>query len=49
MKKIKLLAITAFVLASVSVWAQETALWMRYPAISPDGTSIAFNYKGDSW
>ncbi len=22
-------------------------LWMRYPAISPDGTSIVFSYKGD--
>ncbi len=23
------------------------ALWLRYPAISPDGTQIAFEYKGD--
>jgi Tol biopolymer transport system component len=22
-------------------------LWMRYPAISPDGSQIAFSYKGD--
>lgn len=27
--------------------AQHNALWMRYPAISPDGKTIAFNYKGD--
>ncbi|HEY8396908.1 MAG TPA: hypothetical protein VIK80_03140, partial [Flavihumibacter sp.] len=27
--------------------AQETPLWMRYPAISPDGKTIAFCYKGD--
>ena len=27
--------------------AQESALWMRYPAISPDGKEIAFSYKGD--
>ena len=27
--------------------AQETALWTRYPSISPDGKTIAFNYKGD--
>lgn len=27
--------------------AQESPLWMRYPAISPDGTQIAFSYKGD--
>jgi tricorn protease len=25
----------------------DTASWMRYPAISPDGQSIAFTYKGD--
>jgi len=27
----------------------ETALWLRYPAISPDGETIAFNYRGDLW
>lgn len=27
--------------------AQENPLWMRYPAISPDGKTIAFCYKGD--
>ncbi|MEI5604211.1 hypothetical protein, partial [Streptomyces brasiliscabiei] len=27
--------------------AQGTALWLRYPAISPDGTTIVFSYKGD--
>ncbi|WP_448520710.1 S41 family peptidase [Rhodoflexus sp.] len=26
---------------------QEEALWMRYPAISPDGQTIVFSYKGD--
>src|SRR5215203_2090739 len=40
------LAVTAF--ASVS-FAQESALWLRYPAISPDGQSILFEYKGDIW
>ena len=34
-------------LASVAVSAQENPLWMRYPAISPDGRTIAFAYKGD--
>lgn len=29
--------------------AQEAPLWMRYPAISPDGNSIVFSYKGDLW
>ena len=27
--------------------AQENPLWMRYPAISPDGKEIVFSYKGD--
>lgn len=27
--------------------AQESPLWLRYPAISPDGKTIAFGYKGD--
>jgi tricorn protease len=26
---------------------QEEALWLRYPAISPDGQTIVFSYKGD--
>ena len=34
-------------LASTAAWAQESPLWMRYPAISPDGNTIAFSYKGD--
>src|SRR5205085_10484509 len=25
----------------------NTPLWLRYPAISPDGKNIAFCYKGD--
>lgn len=37
----------ALILAASSVWAQGNALWLRYPAISPDGKTIAFNYKGD--
>ena len=27
--------------------AQTNASWLRYPAISPDGKTIAFGYKGD--
>ena len=36
--------------ASVAATAQESSegpLWMRYSAISPDGSTIAFAYKGD--
>ncbi len=27
--------------------SQSTPLWLRYPAISPDGKQIVFSYKGD--
>ena len=33
-------------LAGTSI-AQESPLWMRHCALSPDGTTIAFTYKGD--
>ncbi|MCR5351560.1 MAG: PDZ domain-containing protein, partial [Bacteroidales bacterium] len=29
--------------------AQETPLWLRQNAISPDGKQLAFSYKGDIW
>src|ERR1700733_5341049 len=32
---------------SPKIFAQEHPLWMRYPAISPDGSTIAFEYQGD--
>lgn len=28
-------------------FGQNNPLWLRYPAISPDGNSIVFGYKGD--
>lgn len=34
-------------LSVVSAKSQEAPLWVRYPAISPDGGFIAFSYKGD--
>jgi Tol biopolymer transport system component/C-terminal processing protease CtpA/Prc len=36
-------------LASMATWAQSNPLWMRFPAISPDGQTVAFSYKGDLW
>jgi tricorn protease len=27
--------------------AQDSPSWLRYSAISPDGTTIVFTYKGD--
>lgn len=38
-------------IATLFLWsmaqASERPLWMRYPVISPDGSEIAFTYKGD--
>ena len=45
MKKLLLLVLTTLLSATVS--AQERPLWMRFCAISPDGKTIAFSYKGD--
>ncbi|MEG0519432.1 MAG: S41 family peptidase [Bacteroidales bacterium] len=34
-------------MGSNSLSGSNTPLWMRYSAISPDGSTIAFSYKGD--
>lgn len=31
----------------MQLYAQQDARWLRYPAISPDGQTILFNYQGD--
>ncbi|MDE5784234.1 MAG: peptidase S41 [Prevotella sp.] len=43
----KKLFMTVLMMVSVTVLAQANPLWMRFPAISPDGQTIAFSYKGD--
>lgn len=45
MKRIFIFAVMAF--STLAAAAQEQPLWMRYPAISPDGETIVFSYKGD--
>ena len=39
--------LATFILFIVVNTFGQAPLWMRYPAISPDGSQIAFNYKGD--
>lgn len=34
-------------LVGIKLQAQVEPLWLRYPAISPDGKEIVFSYKGD--
>jgi Tol biopolymer transport system component len=41
------LAVMAALLVAVVGTAQTNPLWMRFCAISPDGSTIAFSYKGD--
>ena len=36
-----------FTLFSISIYGQSNPQWMRHSTISPDGTQIAFTYKGD--
>jgi tricorn protease len=45
MKKLTALAVLAFSIASFA--QNNNALWLRYPAISPDGRNIVFGFKGD--
>jgi tricorn protease len=44
MKRLIALAALAF---SICGYSQNNPLWLRYPAISPDGKTIVFGYKGD--
>jgi Tol biopolymer transport system component/C-terminal processing protease CtpA/Prc len=45
MKIIRLILI--FIASSIGSLFADTPLWIRYPAISPDGLSVAFSYRGD--
>ncbi len=46
MKK-RLLSLTILLSFGICLFAQDSPLWMRYPAISPDGQTIVFSYQGD--
>jgi len=45
----KCLAFILFLFLAIPMFCQENPLWMRYTAISPDGQTILFCYKGDIW
>jgi tricorn protease len=45
MKKFTILFV--FALTVFHAIAQKNPLWLRYPAISPDGKNIVFSFKGD--
>ena len=46
MKQI-LIGLSSLLLITLSAGAQETPAWLRKNAISPDGKTLAFSYKGD--
>ncbi|MCC6761980.1 MAG: PD40 domain-containing protein, partial [Chitinophagaceae bacterium] len=44
----KFIASALFLTAGMAAFAQQAVpSWLRYPAISPDGSSVVFTYKGD--
>ena len=51
MKPITSVALFLFLLITsvATTAAQDNPLWLRYPAISPDGQTLLFEYKGDIW
>jgi len=47
MKKLLFLLVLTCICISGIAQESENPLWLRYPAISPDGSKIAFAYQGD--
>jgi Tol biopolymer transport system component/C-terminal processing protease CtpA/Prc len=45
--KLHRLLVLAFALFTVAFTQAANPLWLRYPALSPDGSQVAFAYKGD--
>ncbi len=39
----------AALVGGAATGAAEPTHWLRYPAISPDGTTVVFTYHGDLW
>jgi tricorn protease len=49
MKKLFIIATILILTASISIAQNNSALYLRYPALSPDGKLICFSCKGDLW
>jgi len=49
MKKFCLLTTFFTLLFSANITAQSSEPFARFPAISPDGSTVAFSYQGDIW
>ncbi len=47
MKKLILIATALLIISSFCLAQNGEPLWLRYPAISPDGQTIIFAYQGD--
>jgi tricorn protease len=47
MKFFRTLIVCALLFFAHTVYAETSPLWMRHVAISPDGKSIAFSFRGD--
>jgi len=47
MQNIRIIVFICALSCIKSGFSQNNPLWMRYPAISPDGKSIVFSYQGD--
>jgi len=47
MKNKLILSLAVSILCSTALFSQETPRWLRYGAISPDGSTVAFSYQGD--
>ena len=43
----KLFLLFSYCLVSVSSFAEDSPLWLRHSAISPDGQTVTFSYQGD--
>lgn len=43
----RIFSVVVAMACGLASYSQSNALWLRYPAISPDGKTVVFSYKGD--